>query len=111
MIGGVIIEEGEEGHLIVRALGPSLVDEGVTGGLLNPTLALYDNSGVQLASNDDWADDATQAEQIEAEGLAPTAPRESALSVVLQPGNYTAVVRSKEDDVTGVALVEFYKLN
>lgn len=111
LIGGIIIEEGEAGHLIVRALGPSLVDKGVTAALLNPTLELYDSSGVQIASNDDWADDTTQAEQIETEGLAPTAPRESALSVVLEPGNYTAIVRSKEDDVTGVALVEFYKLN
>ncbi len=111
LIGGIIIEEGEAGHLIVRALGPSLVDQGVTTGLLNPTLELYDSSGVQLAANDDWADDAGQAAQIEAEGLAPTAPQESALSVVLEPGNYTAIVRSKEDDVTGVALVEFYKLN
>ncbi|MGI8889280.1 MAG: hypothetical protein ACR2G0_00650 [Chthoniobacterales bacterium] len=111
LIGGIIVEEGEAGHLIVRALGPSLMDEGVSAGLLNPTLELYDSSGVQLAANDDWADDATQAAQIEAEGLAPTASRESALSVALEPGNYTAVVRSKENDVTGVALVEFYKLN
>ena len=111
LIGGIIIEEGEAGHLIVRALGPSLLDQGLRGGLSNPTLELYDSSGVQLAVNDDWQDDAAQAAQIAAEGLAPTSPRESALSAVLDPGNYTAVVRSKEDDVTGVALVEFYKLN
>ena len=35
--------------------------------------------------------------------------RESAILATMQPGNYTAIVRGK-DDATGVALVEAYRL-
>jgi hypothetical protein len=42
-------------------------------------------------------------------GLTPTNDAESAIIKSLAPGNYTAVVRGK-DDTTGVALVEVYNL-
>ena len=43
-------------------------------------------------------------------GLAPTDDRESAMILSLQPGNYTAIVRGK-DNSTGVGLVEVYNLD
>ena len=61
-------------------------------------------------SNDNWQDNATQASLIQGASLAPTDSRESALAVTLNPGNYTAIVRGK-NDTQGVAVVEFYKLN
>ena len=76
----------------------------------DPTLELHDASGATIVSNDNWQDDATQAGLIQSAGLAPTDPRESALAITLNPGNYTAIVRGK-NDTQGVALVEFYKLN
>jgi hypothetical protein len=110
LIGGIIIQEGEAGHLIVRAMGPSLANQHVAGALADPTLDLYDASGAKIMSNDNWNDDAAQSAQLQKEGLAPTDTHESALSVALNPGNYTAIVRGK-GDTTGVGLVEFYKLN
>ena len=61
-----------------------------------------------IAFNDNWKD--TQQGQIEATGLAPTNDAESAIVETLLPGNYTAIVRGKNNTM-GVALVEAYGLN
>ena len=62
-----------------------------------------------IASNNDWQDDPAQAAELTALGLNPTNPRESALDVTLDPGDYTAVVSGKNGG-TGVALVEVYEV-
>ena len=111
IIGGFIL--GPDGlpnaKIVVRAIGPSLVDAGVTEALLDPTLELHDSSGNLIASDDDWRDDSAQEADLEADGLAPTDDRESALDVTLAPGAYTAIVRGK-DGLIGVGLVEVYNL-
>ncbi len=60
-----------------------------------------------MISNDNWR--ATQEAEIIATTVPPTNTQESALIATLVPGNYTAVVRGKNDG-TGVALVEAYQL-
>ena len=110
IIGGYIVGAAEPAKLIVRGMGPSLAASGVPDSLQDPTLELHNASGATIMSNDNWQDDATQAQLIQSAGLAPTDPRESALAATLNPGNYTAIVRGK-NDTQGVALVEFYKLN
>src|SRR5207244_10793031 len=51
-----------------------------------------------------------QVSEINASGLAPTSPLESAIVATLQPGNYTAIVRGV-NNTTGIALVECYELD
>lgn len=107
MIGGFIVGEGAPKKVILRAIGPSL---GAAGGvLLNPLIELRDGTGNQIAMNDDWSSSTQQAEII-ATGVPPTNPLESALIATLEPGNYTAVVRSA-DDGPGVGLVEIFDLD
>ena len=110
LIGGFIL--GGNGMvnqaLLFRALGPSLTAFGVPGALQDPTLQLFNSSGVVIASNDNWKD--TQQSQIQATGLAPTDDRESAIYATLPAGAYTAIVRGV-NNTTGVALVEVYNLN
>ena len=108
MIGGFILG-GESGNanVVVRALGPSLTAFGVTGALADPTLELRDGNGALVQSNDNWKE--TQQTEIEATGLQPTNDLESAVFETLAPGAYTAVVAGK-DDLTGVGLVEVYRL-
>jgi phospholipase/lecithinase/hemolysin len=108
MIAGVIIGQGDSPIMVFRAIGPSLANFGVANPLLDPTLELYDNNGTQIASNDDWANPQLQA--VEATNLAPSNAKEAAIvSAFLSPGNYTAVVRGK-NNTTGVALVESYRI-
>ena len=104
MIGGFIIG-GANSRVIVRGIGPSLP---VSGTLQDPTLELHDGNGAIFASNDNWKE--SQEAEIEATGLAPTNDAESAITALLEPGSYTAVLRGK-DDTTGVALIELYSLN
>ena len=62
-----------------------------------------------MASNDNWKD--TQQSAINATGLAPPNDKESAiLSNGLAAGNYTAIVRGK-NNTTGIGLVEAYDLD
>ena len=110
LIGGFIVGGTQENvsqlQLVIRALGPSLTAARVPSALANPTLQLYDANGASLAFNDDWRDGGTPLD-LEASGLAPTQDSESAMIVYLSPGNYTAIVRGK-DQTSGIALVEVY---
>jgi len=104
MIGGFIVQGPDPKRVLVRGLGPSLP---MTGALSNPVLDLYDSSGELLASNDNWVSDETN---ILTSLIPPSSKRESAISMTLQPGAYTAVVRDLNSQ-SGVALVEMYDLD
>ena len=107
MIGGVIIGGTVSTNLVVRAIGPSLRNKGISNALSDPTLDIHDGYGVLIAHNDDWQ---TSPERKFADfGLAPSDDKESAVFLAATPGNYTAIVRGG-DGGTGVGLVEFYNL-
>ena len=97
----------EERRLILRAIGPSLSSNGVSGSLADPTLTLYNSAGGVLASNDNWRD--TQQADIEATGVPPTDDREAAIVANLPPGPYTAVLAGR-DGGTGIGVVEVFCL-
>lgn len=109
MIGGFIIGGNgrADGRVVIRAIGPSLSAFGITGALQDPLLELKNANGLTLISNDDWRQ--SQENEINQTGLAPTDIRESALVTTLPNGNYTAIVRGK-NDTTGVAVVEAYNI-
>jgi hypothetical protein len=106
LIGGFIIGGSEPAKVLVRGIGPSLANFGVTNPLTNPVLELHDPNGAVIR-NDDWRN--TQESDIAATTIPPSDDRESAVLATLSPGNYTAIVRGK-DDTMGVALVEVYIL-
>jgi hypothetical protein len=107
MIGGFIVGGSAGSRILVRAIGPELSGQGVAGALQDTTLELRDVNGALLTSNDDW--ESTQRQEIIDTTIPPTDPRESAIVSTLSPGNYTAIVRGK-NNTTGVALVEAYAL-
>ena len=107
LIGGIIVVGEVPKRVIIRALGPSLGASGLSGTLEDPTLELFQGETL-LVANDNWKDE-QEAETTET-GIQPNDDREAAIVRVLEPGNYTAVVRGKED-TTGVALVEVYDLD
>ena len=109
LIGGFILTGTQPKKLIVRAIGPSLTKNGVSGALGDPTLELYDSGGHFLGSNDNWK--GSQESDIIATGLAPDDPLESAILTTLTANaGYTAIVRGKDGSI-GVALVEIYDLS
>lgn len=106
MIGGFISGNGSSSsRIIVRGVGPSL---NIDGELQDPTLEIHDSNGTTIANNDNWQDD-PNASQVQAAGVAPRDPRESALYMTLAPGTCTAIVRGV-NNATGIGLVEVYNL-
>jgi hypothetical protein len=99
LISGLSIGGPDPVQVLITARGPSLTGYGVTGALSDPVLALYDAAGRQIALNDNVG-----ASLVAIPGW-PANPAESALMVVLPPGNYTAVVTGA-GGTTGVALLE-----
>ena len=111
LIGGFILGHGGGSQaVIVRAIGPSLADAGVTtAALKDPSLQLVDSTGQLLATNDDWMV-GTQAQEIVETTLAPSDPKESAIIASLGPGAYTAIVNGATG-TQNIALVEVFDLD
>ena len=107
MIGGFIVTGDVPTKTLIRAIGPSLSSFGVQGALQDPTLQLVDANG-NSTFNDDWR--STQEAQIIATTIPPSHDKEAAILATLPPGNYTAVLRGK-DNTTGIAVVEAYNLS
>jgi sugar lactone lactonase YvrE len=93
--------------ILVRALGPSLSDFGISDPLADPVIELRNASGTLLASNNDWKD--TQQTAIAATSLAPTNDRESAILTTLPGGAFTAIVGSATG-TPGTVVLEVYNL-
>jgi hypothetical protein len=94
-------------QVLVRAIGPSLGQFGITDFLADPTLRVINGEGVTIGANGNWKD--TQHADIQAAGKAPTDDRESALILMLAPAPCTAIV-SGSNGTPGIALVEVYTL-
>jgi hypothetical protein len=110
MIGGFILGNGDQGlQVLVRAIGPSLTQFGITDALADPTLELRNSNGDVMGSNDDWKSNPTQQADIEATGFAPGDDAEAAVLEELPAGSYTVIVAGK-DGGTGIGLVEVYSI-
>jgi hypothetical protein len=107
LIGGTIILGNGTTDVLFRAIGPSLIPLGVGNALQDTTLDVFNGQGAQVATNDNWED--SQKAEIEATTIPPSDPREAAILRSLSPGNYTAIVRGK-NNITGVGLIEAYQI-
>lgn len=106
LIAGFIITGTQPKKLLVRGLGPSMP---VTGKLADPILDLHDSTQ-SIASNDNWRTN-SNAQEIEAVGLAPEQDLEAALLITLSPGAYTVIVGRADGSSPGIGLVEVYDLD
>jgi hypothetical protein len=102
-----VVGPGSE-YFILRGLGPSLRQYGVTNALRNPVLEMLNPDGDIIAYNDDWVDSPDKNLIIQT-GLAPTKKRESAIVATVAPGIYTSVVYGARG--TGVTLAEVFRLS
>ena len=107
LINGFIVTGPDPKTVVVRALGPSLSDFGLSGVLADPMLTVHNSSGAIIASNDNWQSD-IGATFIRQNGLAPGNPSEAAaLLTDLPPGDYTVVVTGNNSS-QGISLAEVY---
>jgi hypothetical protein len=106
MIAGFIVQNAPV-RAVVRAVGPSLLAFGISNALADTTLQLRDQNGVVVRENDNWRTD--QQAELENAGLQPSHDLEAAIITDLQPGQYTAQVRGK-NDASGIGVVQVYFL-
>jgi len=109
MIGGFIINGPQSQKNVIRALGPSLTEQGVCGALVNPVLDLYNGNGDLLIENDDYYTGRVYS-VIGGYGLLPGSLYEPAIYFEGAPGSFTAIV-SGVAGTAGVGLIEIYAVD
>jgi hypothetical protein len=108
LIAGFTLTGSGTRNLLIRAVGPKLIDFGVTGVLTDPKLEIYSGSTI-VAANDNWSSSlATTFSSVGAFGLT-TGSKDAAITVSLAAGGYTVQV-SGADGGVGEAIVEIYEL-
>ncbi|MSU50500.1 MAG: CHRD domain-containing protein [Opitutus sp.] len=103
LISGIVVNGTEPVRTLITAKGPSLSAFGIAAPLANPILTIFDSAGRQIARNDDVGAIAAGSELANIPGV-PRNAVESALVLVLPPGNYTAIVSAAAG--TGIAILE-----
>jgi hypothetical protein len=106
MIAGFIIQNGSV-RAVVRGIGPSLSQFGITNALPDTTLEVRNQDGTFVITNDDW--ETHQKQELENTGLQPGNALEAAIVATLPPGQYSALLRGKPES-TGTGVVEVYFL-
>lgn len=110
VIAGFFLSQGgDDDKVVVRGIGPSLSAFGLSPVLSNPTLEFRNSNGTLVLTNNDWQDNAAQAAELMAVGLAPTNDFEAAIVANLPPDLYTALLAGLNNG-TGIGLVEIYDL-
>lgn len=112
MISGVVIDE-QHRRVLIRALGPSLSEFGVSSPLADPYLTLYHGT-MPLYFNDDWGTrpDAAEIAAVAARVGAPPLPpgsKDAVLLVELPPGIYSAHA-TPASGAGGVTMIEVFSV-
>jgi len=111
LIGGFVVTGNAPKTLLIRGIGPALTAFGIAGVLVDPALTIYQDSKV-IATNEGWANNAaiaTAAIQSGAFTLA-SGSKDAAVLITLNPGAYTAQIKSAKNASSGVALIEIYEV-
>ena len=111
MIAGFVLDGPTT--LLIRGVGPTLTDYGVTGVLADPVVQIFRGTELLAQGNDSSiASDATNisdwAQSLSAFAL-PSGSKDAVLLVTLPAGVYSALIKG-QDGGTGVALAEVYLL-
>ncbi len=115
-VTGFVIAGTSARTVLIRAVGPTLAQFGVSDALAQPSLQLMNQKGVPLAENDSWGmpvsggASATQLQLAFAQSGAfslPSGSADSAIVMSLQPGAYTVNVAGVSGS-SGSALAEVY---
>ena len=109
LIAGFYVAGTGNQRVLIRAVGPTLADLGVSGVLADPQLEVTDTAG-RLASNDNW--DAALAPVFGQVGAfpLPVGSKDSAVVVTLAAGRSYTVQVSGAGATVGEALVEVYEV-
>jgi hypothetical protein len=111
LIGGFIVTGNSPKTLLIRGIGPALTSFGIAGALVDPLLTIYQDSKI-VATNEGWANSAAIAAAAIQTGAftLPSGSKDAAVLLTLNPGAYTAQIKSAKNASSGVALIEIYEV-
>lgn len=115
MIGGFIISGSSTKTVLLRAIGPSLAQFGITDALSDPIMSLVRQSDhATIDQNDNWGSlpnaSSVAATMASVGAFAlPSGSRDSVLIATLPAGGYTATIQGA-GGTSGTALVEAYEV-
>ncbi len=110
-VAGFVVGPGEPKQVMVRAIGPTLADYGLTGALPDPELKLYDAGNNLIASNNDWTTEVGEMFGTVGAFELPGGSRDAAMVVTLEPGVYSAHAAGAGFSADGEGLIEIYDLS
>jgi alkaline phosphatase len=113
MLTGFVVDGSQPRTLVIRAVGPTLSQYGVTGQLADPIIRVTNSNGAVVFTNDNWEANTnvgTLSSMSAALGAfaLPAGSKDAAGLVTLPPGGYSVQV-SGVNGTTGIALVEVYE--
>jgi hypothetical protein len=112
LTAGFVLRGNGPLRLLIRGLGPALVQFGVGDAVADPRLALY-GSGLNtpLLENDDWAGEAALGEAARQVGAftLPADSRDAAVIATLEAGVYAAQLIAP-GGTTGTGMIEIFVL-
>lgn len=112
MIAGFVLEGFGQKEVLIRGIGPTLGDFGVTGTIADPKLELFRSTSPpspSLAINELWGslpDDIPSLTQRVGGFALAEGSKDAVITLFLEPGAYTAQVSGLGG--TGIGLVELY---
>jgi hypothetical protein len=114
VIPGFVVDGDLPSKVLIRAIGPGLVERNIAGVLEFPEITVFDSQRNPIAFNDGWGNLWDPATINDASALVNAPPlaegsEDAALILELEPGLYT-VKTAGENDTTGVALVEIFAI-
>lgn len=122
LIGGLVVSGNVAKTLLVRGVGPTLTNFGVSGTVADPIITVYDAEGRVIVSNDNWqvSNQPTIPELDFGAAMRSAATaagafqlnsgsKDAALVITVQSGAYTVQVSSANGS-SGAAMIEFYEL-
>lgn len=113
LIAGFVIAGTGDMTLLIRGVGPTLSDFGVSGALSDPTIRVLNSDQQEVGANDDWNSSDAAAKRSAAATVGafalPEGSLDAALLISLSPGAYT-VFLDGFGNAAGNALIEIYEV-
>ena len=113
LIAGFVIGGSTAKTVMIRAIGPGLLQFGLTGAMADPQVDLIPlGASTPILTNDNWGGSAlitSIGNSVGAFTLTDAASKDAVMLVTLDPGVYTAKVTSV-NNVNGIALIEIYDI-
>jgi TonB family protein len=110
---GFAITGADPKPVLIRGIGPTLKNFGVSDALSAAKLRLFTSTGTEIGNNSGWGSSVTPASLFSGVGAftLPIASADGVLFLALPSGTYTAQLSGTTSLSSGTALIELYEVN